>query len=340
MSWSFGTSDAYSVGLKKLNWKAQEVVPNSLALQASWARENSKKLWSMIDYLPPSYIARLPVIRDLWRILPSLHKVLEFQIKHFNPEVVYFQDLNFASPSLLKKLRKDGRLVVGQIASPLPPKSRIQLYDLILSSLPNQVEQIQEFGVASDFLPIAFDSRLAKRLESNNQRDIDVSFVGGISRFHNTTIPLLTEVAERCPSLKIFGYGREQIADEPKLLSVHGGECWGIDMYRILNRSFVTLNRHISISEDYANNMRLFEATGSGALLVTDQKKNLSSYFEPGTEILTYETPTEAAEVVNWALKNVDEASKIAQRGRARTLSSHTYDECMVKLDAILLRYL
>jgi hypothetical protein len=46
-------------------------------------------------------------------------------------------------------------------------------------------------------------------------------------------------------------------------------------MNEILAHSQVTLNRQIEAAEGSANNMRLFEATGVGAMLVTDDGKNL-----------------------------------------------------------------
>ena len=111
-------------------------------------------------------------------------------------------------------------------------------------------------------------------------------------------------------------------------------------MYRTLRRSRITLNRHIGIAGPYANNMRLFEATGVGSLLVTDLKTNIRDYFEPGVEVLTYDSMTEAADMCRWAIDNPDDARRIATAGQARTLRDHTYDQCMIKLDAILRRYL
>jgi spore maturation protein CgeB len=111
-------------------------------------------------------------------------------------------------------------------------------------------------------------------------------------------------------------------------------------MYEVLFRSRATLNRHISISGEYANNMRLFEATGAGALLITDQKRNLSQYFNIGEEVLSYSTTDEAADIARWAESNPDKAAQIAAQGQRRTLNEHTYDKCMEKLDVILVRYL
>lgn len=340
MGLSFGTSDAYSTGLRKLNWHAAEVVPNFKTLQSMWAHENSLRYLRWLDRLPPSYLSRIPLLGSLWTKLPTLQHVLDVQIEALDPEVVYFQDLNFASVSLLKKLRRRGRLVVGQIASPLPPRFRLRMYDLILSSLPNQIEEIVQAGVSSEFLPIAFDTRVLNRLPAGLERDIAVSFVGGISPQHGSTIPLLKEVLAKCPELEIFGYGSSMLDGHSELRSRHRGERWGLDMYEALMRSQVTLNRHIGVAGPYANNMRLFEATGVGSLLVTDLKKNIRDYFEPGVEVLAYESPAEAAELCRWAVDNPDDARKIAAAGQARTLRDHTYDHCMVKLDAILRRYL
>ena len=102
----------------------------------------------------------------------------------------------------------------------------------------------------------------------------------------------------------------------------------------------MTLNRHINVAGDYANNMRLFEATGVGSLLITDKKINLGEYFSVGTEILAYDSPDEAAELARWAIDHPDEADSIAKAGQLRTLTEHTYDRCMERLVGILERYL
>jgi len=340
MKHRFGTSDAYSFGLNRLGWEAEEIIPNSFTIQKDWCNENASQLWSFLDHFPPSYVSRIPLVSNFWEYLPSLHRVLDKQIQQINPDVIYFQDLNFATEGFLKRARDKGSLVVGQIASPLPPDSRLKMYDLILSSLPNQVEYVRSVGVKAEFLPIGFDSRIIEGLDEYPERDIPVSFVGGISKYHPSTIPLLETVARSNVDLQIFGYGGENLAGNKKLLNLHGGEKWGMQMYEVLLRSRATLNRHISISENFANNMRLFEATGAGSLLITDLKSNLSEYFKIGTEVLAYETFDEAADLVKWSLDNADKSSEIAIAGQKRTLSDHTYAQVTQKLNVILRSYL
>ena len=111
-------------------------------------------------------------------------------------------------------------------------------------------------------------------------------------------------------------------------------------MYRALVRSRITVNRHIDVAENYANNMRLYEATGVGAMLITDRKDNLSELFDIGREVEVYSSPEEAAELINYYMAHPLEAGVVARAGQDRTLKEHTYQQRMVELVSILERYL
>ena len=111
-------------------------------------------------------------------------------------------------------------------------------------------------------------------------------------------------------------------------------------MYRALARSKITLNRHINVAESNANNMRLYEATGVGTLLITDRKDNLDELFEVGKEVLAYSSQEEAAELIRYYLAHPDEAETIAKAGQARTLRDHTYKRRIEELVPILERHL
>lgn len=111
-------------------------------------------------------------------------------------------------------------------------------------------------------------------------------------------------------------------------------------MYRTLARSKITLNRHIDVAENNANNMRLFEATGVGSLLITDRKDNLHELFEIGKEVVAYSSKEEAAELINYYIAHPEEAAAIAQAGQQRTLSEHTYAQRMKELLPVLERHL
>jgi spore maturation protein CgeB len=124
-------------------------------------------------------------------------------------------------------------------------------------------------------------------------------------------------------------------------------------MYQRLRDSRITLNRHgevvarfgqggvgvIDVAKNAANNVRLFEATGVGTLLLTDRKDNLSDMFEPGKEVAVYASADECVETIRYYLDHESEREAIARAGQERTLRDHNYDVRMQELGEILNRY-
>jgi spore maturation protein CgeB len=134
----------------------------------------------------------------------------------------------------------------------------------------------------------------------------------------------------------VHGYGGEALPAGSPLREAWQGEAWGLDMYAVLACAGIALNRHIAAAEGFSNNMRLFEATGVGALLLTEAAPNLHELFEAGTEVVTYTSDDELAQLVRHYLDHPDERRAIAAAGQRRTLTDHTYAKRMVQLDAIL----
>jgi spore maturation protein CgeB len=100
------------------------------------------------------------------------------------------------------------------------------------------------------------------------------------------------------------------------------------------------LNIHGEIAEDYAGNMRLFEATGVGTLLLTDSKRNLGDLFVPGEEVVSYRTAEECAELIRHYVERPGERDLIAAAGQRRALRDHTYRRRMEQLIEIIERHL
>jgi spore maturation protein CgeB len=333
----FGTSDFYSHHLNELGCEAQDLVVNCVPLQKRWAKENHVPL-SQLALKVPHRLFRLPVLGKILADLPGLMDVAVAQIKAAKPDVLYCQDLSFFPAEVLNELKQHIRLIVGQIACPLPPESFLKGYDLILTSFPHFVDRLRAIGIDSEYFRIGFDDRVLSLL-GNVNKDINFSFVGGISRHHQDTIPLLEHLTEQT-NMRIFGYGANSLPKYSPVHKNHGGEVWGIDMYRTLARSKITLNRHINVAESNANNMRLYEATGVGTMLLTDRKNNLHELFEINKEIVTYSSKEEAAELVRYYLDHPEESEKIAKAGQARTLREHTYEQRMRELVPILKRHI
>jgi spore maturation protein CgeB len=333
----FGTSDFYSKHLNDLGCEAYDLIANCAPLQSAWLKENGLDS-SNLNFAVPHRFYRLPMIGGALAALPGFIDVVAKQVRSLKPDVLYCHDLSFFPKSALKELRRHARLIVGQIAYHLPPRSFVQGYDLILTSFPHFVPRIAASGVSSEYFRLGFDPRVAS-VFADVSRDIDVSFVGALGRSHRNAIPLLERLARETP-IRIFGYGAEDLPANSPILQRYEKEVWGLEMYGVLARSKITINRHIGIAQNYANNMRLYEATGMGALLLTDNKDNLRDLFEPGLEVVTYSSPGDAVEKINNLLRHPAELAEIAAAGMARTLREHTYQARMKELLDILSRHL
>ncbi len=107
---------------------------------------------------------------------------------------------------------------------------------------------------------------------------------------------------------------------------------YGLDMFKVLAQSRITLNNHGEVVHGIAANMRMFEATGMGSVLVTENFPNMPGLFEPEKEVILYDSPSDAAAKIRWLLDHPQQLQNIAQAGQERTLRDHTYDNRAIAL--------
>jgi spore maturation protein CgeB len=102
---------------------------------------------------------------------------------------------------------------------------------------------------------------------------------------------------------------------------------FGHQMLQSLSNYQIAFNHHNQHTGDHACNMRLFEATGIGCCLLTDQKSDIHSIFEPDSEIVTYSSAEEAISKAKYLIAEPKSAQKIALAGQKRTLSDYTSEK-------------
>ena len=337
---SFGTSDAYSFHLRALSHETIDLLADVGPLQHRWAVDHG------VLSVPRRVAQLVPGIRGSRAQRRVLRWITLRQIQAFQPDVVFSQNLAFFTRRELDVLRRR-YLVVGQVASPLPPDRLVQGFHLVLTSLPHFVPRLRALGVQTEFFRLGVDPRVVDRVATTgvdprdlDHRPYDVVFVGGVNpQVHAKGTAMLTRLAERRP-VDVWGYGADALPNGSPLLERYHGEAWGRDMYRALAGARVAINRHIDVAEGHANNMRLFEATAMGAMLLTDAGKGLEDIFEPGREVLTYTSPDDLVEKIEHILAHDDERRAIAAAGQQRTLTDHSFARRMDELVEILQRHL
>ena len=314
----FGTSGFYSTNLRQLGHQADEIIGNCEPLQRAWASEHGLP-WKMA----------VTESRKNNRLL----RILKAQIREIRPDILYLQNLYWPGSNFIREIRADVRLVVGQIAYGLNPDLDLSPFDLILTSFPHFVDRFRKMGGNSEYFPIAFEPRILNRLGPVDVK-YPATFVGHYSDYrgpHYDGTKMLENIASNAP-VEFWGKGLNSLNRNSPIRKHFHGEAWGLDMYRILAQSRICLNRHADWAENNANNMRLYEATGVGTMLITDYKDNLNELFEIGKEIIAFRNENECSELVNYYLEHDDERRTIALTGQKRTLNEHTYYHRMQEL--------
>lgn len=336
----FGVFDSYSRNLRALGHAAADIHANNEIMQRRWAQEagmrvNGGRSFRTLRHL----MTRLPHVGGRFRRRPSqepwFQEILAAQIEQFRPDVILNQDVYMVGAAFLAGCAPEHCLIAGQLASPLPERSDWDSYDLMLSSLPNLVSRFDGMGISAQFCPLGFDASVHDLVPPGAERDIPLLFVGSFSAEHRARIELLEYLCTRVP-LEIWGSGLSSLERHSPLRRHVKGEAWGADMYRLLARARIALNQHIDMAGNFANNCRLFEATGMGALLLTDRKQNLDRYFHVGSEAVDYGSAEECRARICTYLDDPIRLDEIAKAGMRRTLSDHSYAANMAKLAGIL----
>jgi spore maturation protein CgeB len=339
----FGVADFYSRNFAALGHKAAEIHINNPWLQAAWAREHGITTevpgppGAAGRKTPPAWLQRVvtpfkPMLRPLARKIglsprldSSAENILLAQIEEFRPDLVLNQDIFHVDTRLVRRIKDIGNpVMVGQVGL-LPPRGEDwTVYDQMISQLPSVVRSFRALGVRSEVSHLAFEPAILDGLPEAPAADIDVSFVGTVSADHRQRIALLLAVAERY-NLKLWGNLPQALPASSPLHRCFQGEVWGADMYQVLRRSRITLNSHIDVAGREAGNMRLFEATGVGAFLLTDFKDNLDTLFVPDREVAVWRSIEECLERIDHYLRDDNGRAEIARDGHARTMAQHTY---------------
>ncbi len=365
LNFGLGWADFYSRALRKLGWKAQEIIANAWPLEQMWAKENN--------------------------FSGTETEIVLEQIRRAEPDVVWFQDsINFDS-EFIAAVRKlpSVKLIIGNSCSPYSRENikAFRKFDFLTTCSPKFVKEYSDLGLNSLLLYQAFDPEILEHIEQGPKK-FDVIFIGSLivgREYHNERIDFLQHLLHSGVNMRIHAnivgsrpmdilkkqmlFIIKKILDTTGLYSLVKNQVWyrkslginefpvlkflgrrlkqsinpplfGINMYQTLTEARICLNQHGRVAGDYAANMRMFESTGVGTLLLTENKKNISDLFVPDEEIVVYNNFDEAAEKIRWLLNNPQKIEQIAQAGQRRTLREHTYLNRAKKLVEEIEKYL
>jgi spore maturation protein CgeB len=177
-----GWADFWSSALRKLGYECDEVVSNAEPLQKAWARENG-----------------LGYDEDNW-----LFEITAAQVKAFKPDVLFVNDYVTYPADYIHELKAECssiRLVLGWCGAPYTDAAVFAAYDIVLSSVPELVQNFLAQGHRCEHVNHAFDPRVLERIKQD-EPNVDFGFIGTIAKkneFHNSREILLLELLKRTP---------------------------------------------------------------------------------------------------------------------------------------------
>ena len=348
----FGVADFYSSNLRKLGHEAFDVYANNEFMQETWASEHEvqakgplsaskgalQRVRGVASRTPLRYLK--PLFRPVLLSLQArFYDILAAQIRHLEPDVILNQAMHVIDCGFLREMKSSSRLLVGQnAATPLPGSADLRCYDLAISSFPPTVQWFRAKGIPAELHSLAFEPKVLDSLQSGG-RAFDIAFIGAFHKLHTSRVAMLETLSSRFDGMRIWGPGVESLPSSSPIRKRYVGQAWGKEMYQILHDSKIAINHHGDVGP-YANNLRMYEATGVGTLLVTDWKMNLHELFEPGKEIVAYRNAEECAQLIEYYLRNDREREDIARAGQRRTLGEHTFLHRMQQLVEIVAKHL
>ena len=297
-------------------------------------------------------------------------KYLQLYVYDFQPDVVFIENITNVSMEDIITLRGTCEKKIKIITHLCAPKPEATLktlssYDLVLCCSPAFVNTVKNYGgnpllhyhACPDYL---FDMPLIK-LKDKIPR---ASFFGTIKQgrdFHDNRRILLEKLLLNNLPIDIYGSIHRDRLDQrfikklgiektvyPYIKKIFGNylkkldfninpPLFGKDMARRMMSYLCTINSHGGIAGCYAANARLFEATGLGVCLLTENQNNLSDLFIPDVEVLTYSTVEECANKIKLCLREPEMAYEIGKAGMAKCKAEHTFDKRARELHAALL---
>ena len=321
--------DSYKHALASEGFSAEQIVPDCEFLQAKWAVENGMRL-------PSSWLYRKPFS---WaaRVFPPLRQenikfsVVTQQIRKMRPKIVWvFSGSMQPSPEIIAEWRRYSDKIILWWACPLVAGFPYNSFDMIFSGIPRLVDYFKSAGARAIHMSHSFDPRVLKYFLAGSERAKKVVFLGSLSKWHKERAELLEYLCEHV-DIDFYGDSLYKIPGN----NPHAKFCpdaWGRDLYSIYDSYLITIHKNIDIAKNEISAKRLFEATGMGICVVAEVSEEISEFFQPGREIVTYSTKEECLEKIRHLLMNSQEAVKIGKAAQERTLRSHTYAHNVKKM--------
>ena len=277
--------------------------------------------YGQIDPAPPALRKKMNTVR-LWELIQQLHRqgktpdLLIAQTWASVIEPTIFSRIRNVFDTVVINISMDdrhqywGAKVNGEREGTFPLIPHI---DLTLTAAPECVAWYEKEGCPALFFPEASDPDIFHPMPELPKL-YEVCFVGLRYGIREKIVKGLQKAG-----ILVAAYGA----------GWDGGRLDTKDVPQLFAQSKIVLGvGTIGHCEDfYAFKMRDFDGPMSGSCYVTHDNPDLQLVYKVGEDIVTYRSVDDCIDKVRWYLSHEDERERVAQAGRARALTDHTWDK-------------
>ncbi len=362
---SYDTASSISKNLIKIGVEAHDIFSNFDEIQKRWREENNcdktgkALLLEQIKSLQPDvvWIDNISLIDSNWvatvrNTIKSVKIITGLVCAPYNSaDLNTLKSFDFVvacTPGLVKEIQKSGRrafLIYHGFDTDILKKITID----------NDYPKHDLLFTGSLYVGGGFHNARIEYLENILRQNLPIKIYGGADSTQKIVMKMAAHYAvglllkmgrgkwvSHIPVLnryETYGYAPVKFYSRRLRKSLFQ-PVYGLNQFKLLSNAKVCFNIHGEIANRCAGNLRLFEATGLGACLITDWKDNLSDLFEPEKEVITYKSLDECITKIKWLLNNPSEAEKIGKAGQVRTLRDHTIENRVNRINELLINEL
>jgi len=192
-------------------------------------------------------------------------------------------------------------------------------WDKIYIKDPDAVSKLRLIGADAELLHEAMNPRWHRPLAAAKNDDVAI-----IGNYYGYRQAVALRLLQRGVPLALYGV-KPPAWSHPRIQSEWRGKYLSRDdKSRALGEALGCLNT-FSLAEGRSLNCRAFETAGAGALQFIENRPVVADCFEPGREILPFETFEELMSLIDRARKHPDEMRTIREASARRALAEHTY---------------
>lgn len=262
----------------------------------------------------------------------SLANILLAQIEHHRTEVFYNSDPMRYGNDFLRLLPGSVRKTIAWRAAPSLGGNFLD-HDVIVNNFPSILESYRAQGARAEFFAPAHDPEM-NAYAARRHRPVDVLFIGTYSRHHQSRREMLERVAALQTEINVVMHldrsKLTRLAETPlgalgplarhrrsaQIRKVALGPVFGRDLLEAIGGAKIVVNGAIDMAGADRGNMRIWEALGCGAAMVSDAG-HYPDGMDPGKHFLTYRSVDEAISHIRELVADDDKRRQLADAGHA-----------------------